>query len=70
MGREMHRKGSNVLLCFRQCGHVRDDLKKKRTRKRESKMVGKKPTTQISGHTNIFKYYTINTHKAISHCIT
>lgn len=26
MGSEMHRNGSKVLLCFRQCGHVREDL--------------------------------------------
>lgn len=26
MGNEMQRKGSNVLLCFWQCGQVREDL--------------------------------------------
>lgn len=26
IGKEMHRKGSNVLLCFWQCGQVREDL--------------------------------------------
>lgn len=35
MGREMHRKGSNVLLCLRQCGHVRDDLEIKNEKKRK-----------------------------------
>lgn len=29
IGREMQRKGSNVLLCFRQWGHVSEDLRKK-----------------------------------------
>lgn len=26
IGRDTHRKGSKVLLCFRQWGHVKDDL--------------------------------------------
>ncbi len=28
MGSEMQRKGSKVLLCFRQWGHVSEDLRK------------------------------------------
>lgn len=34
IGREMHKNGSKVLLCLRQWGHVREDLKKKRERER------------------------------------
>lgn len=30
IGREMQRKGSNVLLCFRQWGHVSEDLRKRK----------------------------------------
>lgn len=30
MGKEMQRKGSNVLLCFWQCGQVSDDLLERR----------------------------------------
>lgn len=58
MGREMHRKGSNVLLCLRQCGHVRDDLEKK-NKKRESKMVKQQQLRVVDTQT----YYIINTHK-------
>lgn len=41
MGSEMQRKGSKVLLCFRQWGHVSEDLRK---RKHIVALVFKKPT--------------------------
>jgi hypothetical protein len=31
MGRDTHRKGSKVLLCFRQWGQVKEDLRGQRT---------------------------------------
>lgn len=37
IGREMQRNGSNVLLCFRQWGHVSEDLRK---RKHTKKNIG------------------------------
>lgn len=34
MGKEMQRKGSNVLLCFWQCGQVREDLLGQKNKKK------------------------------------
>lgn len=33
IGSEMHRKGSNVLLCFWQCGQVSEDLRGHRSQR-------------------------------------
>lgn len=37
MGNEMQRKGSKVLLCFRQWGHVREDLRKRKNSNNKTK---------------------------------
>lgn len=43
IGREMQRKGSNVLLCFWQWGHVSEDL-----RKREKTVIERKSVVLTS----------------------